>query len=170
MAIHRWQEEAEPLVELMAELNLQNLLPRGTVTYSARAVSFTTDLIFTTACLAEKVEQSEIYKCNHGLEYEAIYLLFFTIVSMPLSASRLIFKNAPLAKICEEISNNTARITASAQEINNYTQQLMSIVTNAMDKHVCKAKPSPYAKRWWTEDLSVLRKCYTRLRNQIRRR
>ena len=46
----------------------------------------------------------------------------------------------------------------------------MSIVTEAMDKHVPKAKPSPYAKRWWTEDLSVLRKSYTRLRNQIRRR
>ncbi len=39
-----------------------------------------------------------------------------------------------------------------------------------MDKHVPKANPSPYAKRWWTENLSVLRKSYTRLRNQLRRR
>ena len=46
----------------------------------------------------------------------------------------------------------------------------MSIVTEAVDKHVPKAKPSPYAKRWWTESLLVLRKSYTKLRNQIRRR
>lgn len=46
----------------------------------------------------------------------------------------------------------------------------MSIVTEAVDKHVPKASPSPYAKRWWTEDLSVLRKSYTRLKNQLRRR
>ncbi len=77
---------------------------------------------------------------------------------MPLSAPRLIFKNAPLAKICQEIRNSTAKITASAQDVDNYTQQLMSIVIEAIDKHVPKAKPSPYAKRWWTENLSVLRK------------
>ena len=101
VAIHGRQGEAEPLVELMAELNLQNLLPRGTVTYSARAVSSTIDLIFTTARLAEEVEQSEIYECNHGSDHEAIHSLFSTAISMPLSAPRLIarLESLPVLRI-----------------------------------------------------------------------
>ena len=170
MAIHGRQGETKPLVELMAELNLQSLLPRGIVTDSARAVSSTIDLIFTTARLAEEVEQSEVYDCNHGSDHEAIHSRFSTAIPLHLSAPRLIFKNAPWAKICQEISNSTARITASAKDVDIYTQQLMSIITEAIYKRVPKAKPSPYAKRWWTESLSVLRKSHTRLRNQIRHR
>ena len=92
VAIHGRQGEAEPLVELMAELSLQSLLPRGTVTYSARTVSSTIDLIFTTARLAEEVEQSEVYDCNHGSDHEAIHSSFSTAIPVPLSAPRLIFK------------------------------------------------------------------------------
>ena len=31
-----------------------------------------------------------------------------------------------------------------------------------------KAKPSPYAKRWWTADLTELRRIYTHWRNRAR--
>lgn len=113
---------SRPLVELMAELSLQSLLSRGTFTYLVRAVSSTIDLIFTTARLAEEVEQSEVYNCNHGSDHEAIHSRFSTAIPMPLSAPQLIFVNAPWAKICQEISNSTARITASAQEVDKYTQ------------------------------------------------
>jgi hypothetical protein len=33
---------------------------------------------------------------------------------------------------------------------------------------VPRAKPSPYAKRWWTTDLTRLRRIYTYWRNQAR--
>lgn len=46
----------------------------------------------------------------------------------------------------------------------------MEIVTDAIDQHNPIAKPCPYAKRWWNEDLSLLRKAYSRLRNQMSRR
>lgn len=148
VATHGRQGEAEPLVELMAELNLQSLLPRGIITYSAREVSSTIDLIFTTARLAEEVEQSEVHECNHGSDHEAILSRFSTAIPLPALEPLLIFKSASWPKICQEISNSTSRISANAQDIDNYTQQLMSIVTEAIEKHVPKAKPSPYAKRW----------------------
>ena len=46
----------------------------------------------------------------------------------------------------------------------------MTAVTEAVSKLTPKAKPSPYAKRWWTTDLTQLRHIYTYWRNQARAR
>ena len=48
------------------------------------------------------------------------------------------------------------------------TDRLMTVVTEAVLKLTPKAKPSPYAKRWWTTDLTQLRCIYTYWRNQAR--
>lgn len=154
----------------MAELSLQSLLPRGTITYSTKNVGSTIDLIFTTTQLGEDMSFCKIYECNHGSDHEAIHTRFSASL-LPLQPTpRLLFKNAPWAKICEHISLNTFKISASPDEIDSYTHQIMSVVTEAIDQHVLKAKTFSYSKRWWTEDLSVLRKNYARLRNQTRRR
>jgi len=42
------------------------------------------------------------------------------------------------------------------------------MTTAAVEKHVPIAQPCKYAKRWWTEDLTKLRKDYTYWRNQAR--
>ena len=44
----------------------------------------------------------------------------------------------------------------------------MSVMLEAVPALTPKAKPSPHAKRWWTEDLTQLRRIYTRWRNQAR--
>lgn len=157
IAAHSLQGEAEPLLDLISKLNLQSLLPRGTVTYSARSVSSTIDLIFTTARLAEEIDVCQVYERNHGSDHEAVHLRFSVIMSAPLSTPRLMFKSAPWAEICSEIKNGTAKIDTSPKDINEYSKQLMRTVTEATDSHVPRAKPSPYAKRWWTESLSILR-------------
>lgn len=54
-------------------------------------------------------------------------------------------------------------------DLNSCISQLLSVVQKAVDNHVTIAKPSQYAKRWWTDDLTKLRKDYTRLRNQAAR-
>jgi hypothetical protein len=46
----------------------------------------------------------------------------------------------------------------------------MTAVTEAVSKLTPKAKPSLYAKRWWTTDLTQLRRTYTYWRNQARSR
>lgn len=46
----------------------------------------------------------------------------------------------------------------------------MAAVTEAVYGLTPKAKPSPYAKRWWTTDLTRLRRTYTFWRNQARSR
>jgi hypothetical protein len=44
----------------------------------------------------------------------------------------------------------------------------MGVVLEAVNELTPKAKPSPYAKRWWTQDLTKLRRVYTYWRNRAR--
>jgi hypothetical protein len=44
----------------------------------------------------------------------------------------------------------------------------MVVVQEAVGALTPKAKPSPYAKRWWTKDLTHLRRTYTHWRNKAR--
>jgi hypothetical protein len=44
----------------------------------------------------------------------------------------------------------------------------MAVVLEAIYTLTPKAKPSPYAKRWWTKDLTKLRRVYTHFRNRAR--
>jgi hypothetical protein len=46
----------------------------------------------------------------------------------------------------------------------------MEVVLEAIHKLVPRAKPSPYTKRWWTTDLTKLRRTYTFWRNLARAR
>ena len=48
------------------------------------------------------------------------------------------------------------------------TDTLMSAVLEAVHALTPKARPSPYAKRWWTTDLTQLRRIYTCWRNRAR--
>jgi hypothetical protein len=50
--------------------------------------------------------------------------------------------------------------------VQQQTDRLMVAVTEAVYGLTPKAKPSPYAKRWWTTDLTRLRRTYTFWRNQ----
>ncbi|EED19011.1 hypothetical protein TSTA_023460 [Talaromyces stipitatus ATCC 10500] len=50
------------------------------------------------------------------------------------------------------------------------TDRLMTAVLEAVSKLTLKAKPSPYAKRWWMTDLTQPCRTYTYWRNQARLR
>ena len=52
--------------------------------------------------------------------------------------------------------------------VQSRTDTLMSAVLEAVHALTPKARPSPYAKRWWTTDLTQLRRIYTRWRNRAR--
>jgi hypothetical protein len=44
----------------------------------------------------------------------------------------------------------------------------MGVVLGAIEDLTPRAKPSPYAKRWWIKDLTHLRRRYTYWRNRSR--
>ncbi|EAQ88476.1 hypothetical protein CHGG_05095 [Chaetomium globosum CBS 148.51] len=74
---------------------------------------------------------------------------------------------------CDHGSDHRASrqlLTPRWRTVPQQTDRLMAAVTEAVYGLTPKAKPSPYAKRWWTTDLTRLRQTYTFWRNQARSR
>ncbi|EAQ84521.1 hypothetical protein CHGG_08535 [Chaetomium globosum CBS 148.51] len=82
----------------------------------------------------------------------------------------LVLASAELAETTE-IKTKIARAldaTPSGGTVQQQTDRLMSAVLETVQTLTPKAKPSPYAKRWWTTDLTQLRRIYTYWRNRAR--
>ncbi|EAQ84334.1 hypothetical protein CHGG_08348 [Chaetomium globosum CBS 148.51] len=107
--------------------------------------------------------------CDHGSDHRAIETAFDTSVEDRPSETRFLFKNAPWAEIRTRVAANLERIPWDGN-VQQQTDRLMAAVTEAVYGLTPKAKPSPYAKRWWTTDLTRLRQTYTFWRNQARSR
>lgn len=77
-------------------------------------------------------------------------------MTTPIQQSpKLLFKQAPWEKICSHISEglDAGKLTAKPENLQEFAKQLMSLMMEAIDRHVPMAKASQYAKRWWTEIL-----------------
>ncbi|QGA14933.1 hypothetical protein EYB26_005087 [Talaromyces marneffei] len=163
------QGEADALVDYMTEHSLHSLLPRGTKTWHSGDTETTIDLVLASTELAEEMVKCGIHYTNHGSDHQAIETEFDISVPDRPTTERLLWKNAPWTEI-------RARVTTSLQgvpldgSVQLQTDRLMIAVTEAVSKLTPKAKPSPYAKRWWTTDLTQLRRIYTYWRNQARSR
>ncbi|KAL3708712.1 hypothetical protein TMatcc_006696 [Talaromyces marneffei ATCC 18224] len=163
------QGEADALVDYMTEHSLHSLLLRGTKTWYSGDTETTIDLVLASTELAEEMVKCGIHYTNYGSDHQAIETEFDISVPDRPTTERLLWKNAPWTEI-------RARVTTSLQgvpldgSVQLQTDRLMIAVTEAVSKLTPKAKPSPYAKRWWTTDLTQLRCIYTYWRNQARSR
>jgi hypothetical protein len=151
----------------MNDLSLTSLLPRGTKTWQSTRFESTIDLVLASAELASAVIQCRIHTTEHGSDHRPIETTFEVTVPEHTVQPRLLFKNAPWNAI-------KARITASLLDkppsgsVQRQTDRLMGVVLGAIEELTPRAKPSPYAKRWWTKDLTHLRRRYTYWRNRSR--
>ena len=161
------QGEADELVDLIAELGLRSLLPRGTKTWQGRGQESTIDLMLTSEELADDMMSCGITPTDHGSDHSAIAATFDISTPDRRSSPRLLFKNAPWKEIRTAVAA-TLRYVPVGGSVQWQTDQLMDAVTKAVHALTPKAKPSPYAKRWWTTDLTKLRKMHTYCRNQAR--
>ena len=87
-----------------------------------------------------------LHNINYGSDHEAIETTFDVAVPEQVSEKRLLFKNALWNKIRDMIS---ARLVTSSTggDIQEQTDLLTLIVSEAVHTLTPKAKPSPYAKK-----------------------
>ena len=151
----------------MADYSLHSLLPRGTKTWHRREQASTIDLVFVSDELSAALIKCRIHQTEHGSDHRAIESMFDIELPLRLTKQRLLFKSAPWAAIQARVAAGlyNTPIGVGTQE---QADQLMAVVIEAVYALTPKAKPSPYAKRWWTTDLSNLRCTYTHWRNQAR--
>ncbi|KAM5526660.1 zinc knuckle [Fusarium oxysporum f. sp. phaseoli] len=148
------QGEADQIISLMTEFDLTSLLPRGTKTWSGGEFETTVDL-----CM--------IHGTEHGSDHRAIETEFDVSVPMPQAQERLLLKNAPWKEINARIAEALESIPKQGT-VQQKTDRLMTVVLEAVRALTPRAKPSPYAKRWWTSDLTQIRQIYTHWRNRAR--
>jgi exonuclease III/ribonuclease HI len=162
------QGEADPIIDLMTEFALSSLLPRGTKTWQGGPGHETTiDLVLASKELADTVLKCAVHKTEHGSDHRSIETSFDTTVPIPIHQERLLLKNAPWKQINERIFRalETKPPEGTTQQ---RTDRLMEVVLEAVHALTPRAKPSPAMKRWWTQDLTQLRRIYTYWRNRAR--
>lgn len=157
----RRQGEAGPIIDLMDEHGLLSLLPRGTKTWEGPGGESTIDLTLASAELADEVVHCGIYPTEHGSDHRAIQAEFDLAMPERTAEPRLLFKNAPWNAIRERVKEKLSPLPWDG-DVQTQTDRLMDVVLDAIHDLVPRAKPSPYAKRWWTTDLTKLRRTYQR--------
>ena len=108
-----------------------------------------------------------VYRTEHGSDYRAIETIFDVAVPKRATEQRILFKNV----LWNEIRNRIAtalRFILVGGRVQQQTDRLMDVVLEAVHALTPKARPSPYAKRWWTTDLTKLRRVYTYWRNRAK--
>jgi hypothetical protein len=161
------QGEADTIVNFIVNLSLCSLLPTGTKTWARKDQESTIDLIFASPELAATLIRCGVYGVEHGSDHRAIVTTFDVAPPERILRQRLLYKNAPWKAIQDRIAQVLQRSPAVVG-VQAQTDQLMTSVLEAIHALTPKAKPSPYAKRWWTTDLTNLRRLYTYQRNQAR--
>ncbi|KAJ6438998.1 hypothetical protein O9K51_08401 [Purpureocillium lavendulum] len=163
----RRQGEAEPIIDLMNEHGLRSLLPRGTRTWQGPDQESTIDLILATMELADEMITCVPHPTDHGSDHRALHTTFDVALPIRVTAPKLMFKNAPWNLIRARVEQGLRELTWTV-DVQAQTDQLMRVVLEAIDHLTPRAEPTPYAKRWWTRDLTQLRQSYAFWRNQAR--
>jgi hypothetical protein len=158
------QGEADPIIEFMNKWSLESLLPRGTKTWQNGRYATTIDLMLASQELASSVLKCKIHGTEHGSDHRAIETSFDVDIPDHASQPRLLFKNAPWNAIRERIAH-ALQDRPACGDVQRQTDRLMQVVQEAVNTRTPQAKTSPYAKRWWTQDLTKLRQVYTYWRN-----
>lgn len=165
------QGEADPIIDLMSEFALSSLLKRGTKTWQGGGQGgdheSTIDLVLASENLTGSMVKCAVHGTEHGSDHRAIETVFDVPVPVAKQQERLLLKNAPWKGINARITTSLDS-TPSDGTVQQRTDRLMSVVLEAVRTLTPKARPSPYAKRWWTTDLTQLRYIYTYWRNHAR--
>jgi hypothetical protein len=165
------QGEADPIIDLMNEFALSSLLKRGTKTWQGGGqggdYESTIDLVLASENLTGSMVKCAVHGTEHGSDHRAIETVFDVPVPVSKQQERLLLKNAPWKEINARIAGSLSS-TPSDGTVQQRTDRLMAAVLEAVHALTPKARPSPYAKRWWTTDLTQLRYIYTYWRNHAR--
>lgn len=156
------QGEGARVIDFMLENNLQLLFSRGTPTYESYngVNSSTIDLSLASQHLTNLLTKCEVLPMEHGYDHRAIEILFEISFEKDLApVGRRLYEKANWARIQESLRANMPhhRICRTKNDLEEYNIDLLHNIILCLGE-IPKAKPSPYAKRWWTPVLTELRK------------
>ena len=163
----RFEGESQPLLDFMEDQQLQSLVPRGTITFEGARGESTIDLILATPYLAQNSLYTDILDYDLASDHRPLLGRFAIPATLQQQSERYLIKQAPWDLINSSIARDLAALPRQ-DNIDDWETAITSAVRKAVKKYCPKARPSPYARRWWNADLTALRKDYVRKRNAAR--
>ena len=128
------------------------------------------------ACLASTTLGDWLVSCrphstDHGSDHQGISTSFDSQPKIVALLPRCNFCSVNWKHIGEKIAGGFARqqVTQPLSNTQEALDKLSGVISSIIETQVPLLKPSPYAKRWWTKDLTRLRYTFTKQRNQVRR-
>jgi ribonuclease HI len=162
------QGEGTPILEWMCDHSVQSMLPRGTKTYQAGPIETTIDLVLASDALAERFLKCQIHDVDHGSDHRAIVSVLDDRGTQNNEPPRFNFRKTDWDAVRNEWKEQMSHPIEvnTAEELEAQVELIVSHVREVITRHTPRVKPSPYAKAWWDEELSMLRYEYTTLRNR----
>jgi len=171
----RHDEEADKLVDLATDLSLTLLIPPGTVTFPAAKTAI--DLVWANGNASAKMVKCGI-AANHdqGSDHLPIETLLVgdSETTRPPDIPSFNYEKTDWEQFTKSLHQSLPQVPHqhvlwSTAAIDRYAEQLTTAVTSAIMQSTPYRKPSPHSKRWWTPELTELRRQANRMRNLYRR-
>jgi hypothetical protein len=163
------QGEGNPILEWMGKLGLKSMLPRGTKTFQRGTSETTIDLVIMSAELAERTVNCNIHPTDHGSDHHAITTTLQDQITRNRKPARINYRKSDWEAIRLDLAEQVTSVPAidTIDKLESQTERLINLVQQVTTKHTPRARPSPYMKAWWDDELSSLRLEFTTLRNRL---
>ncbi|GIZ44655.1 hypothetical protein CKM354_000785200 [Cercospora kikuchii] len=168
------RDEGRPLVHLAHEFDLQSMLPTGTITWQhpGREQSSTVDVIMASRALVPQLVRCHIHEHDHGSDHRPVAIEFrLRPQQVPTKLTRFIPEKADWLQIGNEVLERLRHVprpeNPNTVHLDAIAEGFMEAVVQTVHASVPRARPSPYAKRWWTPDLTLLRTPLSSARNLV---
>jgi len=170
----RHDEEADTLVEMMAELEVDLLIPAGTITYPNAGTAI--DLVWGNNEAKNRIIKCQIAEKN---DHASDHLPIETIIATQIEQSQLLpsynYAKTNWQELNDELKVNLSELSTASENItthakvDKYAEQLVEAIKRAIQKTTPRKRPSPHSKRWWTIQLTRRRREANKLRNMYKR-
>jgi hypothetical protein len=147
--------EGEPFVDLLQEVELQSLLPAGTITWEHQSgdIASTVDALAGSEGIVEHLEHCHIHQEDYGSDHRPITLTYLGRTQQDIGQrEKRLYKDANWAEIKTIISSwvgngGSMKLITSTDVFEHAASVFMNGINVVLEEHVPRAKESPYAKR-----------------------
>ena len=152
MGYTRHDEEADTLVEMMADLELNPLLPPGTITYPHAGTAI--DLVW-----GNEEAMNRIIKCQIGEEHDhgSDHLPIETIIAIQIETPQKLpsynYVKTDWGELIAKLERCLPSITlikrkaVKCTDIDNFAEQLVQAISKAVEETTPRKNPTPHSKR-----------------------
>ena len=160
-------EKAETLIQIVAEVGLELALPAGTPTHEHNVTKRWSrlDQVFVTEHTLEAMTQCEALPAEQGLNTDHFPIISNINVNVDLTPKREIsnFRDVDWKKFQEVLEGKMStwgvpNFIKSQEMLDKECDKLTTALQETIDEVVPNIILGPQAKRWWTKELTGLRK------------